>query len=201
MEIPEIHVMKRINWQFFGTLTFKKERMPTANRFELWYALARTLAEWHDVDFSYLLWVLRIEQGEVTGRTHFHCLIGGLPERAVRDAKRIQRADGTWDVNNPTCHALEATWGRLGLHKRDPQIRISRFSLYDARLNGAGYLCKCLGAEDSRLTKDIYETGKFSWGADELRLSDSVYKVARAYLRRSLRVDAKDKAKLSRGAC
>jgi hypothetical protein len=26
METPEIHVLNRINWQFFGTLTFKSER-------------------------------------------------------------------------------------------------------------------------------------------------------------------------------
>jgi hypothetical protein len=60
---------------------------------------------------------------------------------------------------------------------------ISRFSLYDARLNGAGYLCKCLGVDDSRLTKDIYETGKFDWGDNELTLSDSVIRVASTYLR------------------
>lgn len=183
MEIPKIHVMSKVEWQFFGTLTFKKERMPTASRFTLWFALARTLAKWYGVYFPNLLWVLRTEQGEVTGRTHFHCLIGGLPGTAVRDAKVIRRADGTWDVNNPTCHALEAKWGSLGLHERDPQKRISRFSLYAARLNGAGYICKCLGVETSRLTKDIYETGKFDWGDNELTLSDSVIKVARTYLR------------------
>ena len=183
MEIPEIHVMKRSDWQFFGTLTFKKERKPAANRLKLWFALLRNLAEWYDVDFSYLLWVLRIEQGEVTGRTHFHCLIGGLPKTAVRDQKKIQRENGMWDVNNSTCHALEAKWGRLGLHENDPQKRIARFSLYDAQLNGAGYLCKSLGVDDSRLTKDIYETSKFDWGDNELTLSDSVIKVARTYLR------------------
>ena len=183
MEIPEIHAMSRVNWQFFGTLTFKKERMPTAVRIKLWFALARALAKWYGVRFPNLLWVLRTEQGEVTGRAHFHCLIGGLPETAVRDAKVIKRENGTWDVNNPTCHALQAKWGRLGLHADDPQNRIARFSLYDARLNGAGYLCKCLGVDDSRLTKDIYETGKFDWGDNQLTLSDSVIRVASTYLR------------------
>jgi hypothetical protein len=28
MEAPEIHVLKEIPWQFFGTLTFKQERLP-----------------------------------------------------------------------------------------------------------------------------------------------------------------------------
>ena len=70
--------MSRVDWQFFGTLTFKKERVPTAVRIKLWFALARALAKWYGVYFPNLLWVLRAEQGEVTGRTHFHCLIGGI---------------------------------------------------------------------------------------------------------------------------
>ena len=42
MEIPEIHILSKIDWQFFGTLTFKSERLPERVRLALYYALLRT---------------------------------------------------------------------------------------------------------------------------------------------------------------
>lgn len=182
MELPEIHLMSKIEWQIFGTLTFKKERMPHRDRMKMWFAEIRTLAKWQKVYFPKLLWALRFEHGELTGHPHFHCLIGGLPQAAVSGGVRFQRENGSWDSNNRTCKALEAKWARMGLKKADPQNRISQFSLYDARLNGAAYMLKCLGVDQSRLAKDIYETAKFDWAAEELTLSDSVSRVVIAYL-------------------
>lgn len=174
MEIPDVHLMDKVAWQIFGTLTFKSERLSFARRQRMWFAEVRTLSRWHHVHFSKLDWVLRIEQGEATGRTHFHCLIGGLPKTAVSGGVRFQREDGSWDVGNRTTHSLEAKWARMGLDPADKQNRISRFSLYDARLNGASYLVKCLGVENSRLGKDIYESAKFAWEDRQLILSDSL---------------------------
>jgi len=175
MEIPEVHVMARVNWQLFGTLTFKSVRESLFVRSQkMWFAEVRTLSRWYHVHFPDLLWVLRIEQGEATGRTHFHCLIGGLPEAAVAGGVTFRREDGSLDVGNRTTHALEAKWARMGVHPADKQNRISRFSLYDARLNGASYLVKCLGVDDGRLGKDIYESSKFGWDDRQLILSDSL---------------------------
>ncbi len=174
MEIPEVHAMSLVEWQVFGTLTFKSERLSQARRIKMWFAEARTLAKWWHVHFPELLWVLRIEQGEATGRTHFHCLIGGLPKAAVSGGVAFQRADGSLDVGNRTTHALESKWARMGLTPADKKNRISRFSLYDARLNGAGYLLKCLDVDDGRLSKDVYETAKFLWDDRQLILSDSL---------------------------
>lgn len=183
MEIPEIHVIGRIEWQIFGTLTFKKANHPEAERRKMWFAEVRSLAKWYHVYFPDLLWVLRIEQGESTGRTHYHCLIGGLPEAAVSGGKRFLREDGTWDRGNRTTHALEAKWARMGLNPADKKDRISRFSLYDARPNGVSYIAKCLGDEHGRLEKDLYESGKFNLLENQLILSDSIHSVARAYLK------------------
>ncbi|WP_136063154.1 hypothetical protein [Pontiella sulfatireligans] len=174
--------MDKIEWQIFGTLTFKKERMPHHHRLKMWYAEVRTLAKWQHVYFPELLWALRFEHGELTGRPHFHCLIGGLPKAAVSGATKIRRAGGSWDVVNRTCHAMYAKWARMGLKESDPKDRISQFSLYDSRLNGGAYILKCLGVDESRLSKDIYETAKFNWEADELTLSESVTRVVSAYL-------------------
>jgi len=174
MEIPEINVMAVIEWQLFGTLTFKSERLSPERRLKMWFALARTLSRWYHTDFRKLLWVLRIEQGEATGRLHYHCLIGGLPGAAIAGGISIQRQGGDFDVVNRTTHALEAKWGRMGLHESDKQNRISRFSLYDSRLNGASYITKCLGVESGRFVKDVYETSKFGLGDNQLILSDSI---------------------------
>ena len=174
MEIPEIHVMSCVDWQIFGTLTFKKQRLSEARRLKMWFAEVRTLGRWWHVYFPELLWVLRIEQGERTGRTHFHCLIGGLPQAAVSNGRSFQRKDGSWDVGNRTTHALEAKWARMGLNSRDKRDRISRFSLYDSRLNGGAYLAKCLDIDETRYSKDVHESGKFNWGDNQLILSDSL---------------------------
>lgn len=188
MELPEIHLINKIDWQIFGTLTFKKERMPNGARTRMFFAQVRTLAKWYHVFFPELLWVLRTEQGELTGRTHQHCLIGGLPKAAVSGGVRFQYSKGDWDVKNKTCHALEENWGRMGLNPKDGQNRISRFSLYDSRLNGGSYLCKCLGIEENRISKDIYESGKFGSVLTDLTLSHSVERVCIAYLDRASRL-------------
>lgn len=185
MEIPDVHLMSKIEWQIFGTLTFKKERMPDHHRQKMWFAQMRTLAKWQHVHFSKLLWVLRTEQGEKTGRTHFHCLIGGLPKTALRDATLVKHQRGGHSWQNRTTHALHSKWARMGLNEKDTNLRISRWSIYQAHLNGASYIVKCLDGMESRDLADKYEAGKFVWGNNELTLSDSVFKVVSAYLRTS----------------
>ena len=157
--------------------------MPDHHRTKMWFALSRTLAKWQHVHFSKLLWVLRTEQGEKTGRTHFHCLIGGLPKMALRGARLVTHKGGGSSWQNPTTHALHAKWARMGLNEADTNPRISRWSIYQAHLNGAAYIVKCLEGLEGRHLADRYETGKFIWGDNELTLSDSVSKVVSAYLR------------------
>jgi len=41
---PEIFHLARIGWQFFGTLTFKQERLPERVRAGMWFAFARVTA-------------------------------------------------------------------------------------------------------------------------------------------------------------
>jgi hypothetical protein len=77
METPEIHVLNRINWQFFGTLTFKSERLPERVRLAMFFAYLRQFCRQFGLKFPKLLWCLRQEQGELTGRRHFHYLIAG----------------------------------------------------------------------------------------------------------------------------
>lgn len=200
MEVPEIHILNKIAWQLFGTMTFKKAYVPDGQRLKMWFALVRTLAKWHHVYFKQLLWVLRYEQGEATGRPHFHCLIGGLPKAALAGQEKIMRENGTWDVTNRTCHALHAKWAKMGLNPNDSQDRISQWSIYDDRLNGSAYILKCLVDDESRIFKDIYETGKFSNLEDrQLILSDSVIQVVQSYLTRNAVEQVKIRKRIRRG--
>jgi hypothetical protein len=153
METPEIHILSKIDWQFFGTLTFKSERLPERVRLALYFALLRRVAAEFRVHFPRLLWCLRQEQGEQFGRRHFHYLLAGLP------------ASG---VSKTTCFFQMSIWEKLG-------GGMARVSEFDPRLNGEAYILKCLGCADPG---DFYESAKFG-GHCQLMLLDSVYRVAR----------------------
>ena len=53
---------------------------------------------------------------------------------------------------------------------------MARVYEFDPRLNGEGYILKCLGYADPA---DYYESAKFGGGHCQLMLSDSVYRVAK----------------------
>ena len=155
MEIPEIHVLNRFAWQFFGTLTFKSERLPERVRIGLYFALLREFCAEFGMKFAHLLWCLRQEQGEIFGRRHFHFLVAG-----VRDSL----------VNPTTCFWLMDKWEKLG-------GGMARVHVFDSRLNAGSYILKRSGF-DERIGGDAYESAKFSSKACELMLADRVWKVA-----------------------
>jgi hypothetical protein len=79
---------------------------------------------------------------------HFHFLIAGLPLYAVQDA---------------TAMSIKAQWERLG-------GGMARVREYDSRQQGLEYLLKCLKAG-----ANLYEVTKFSYSADEVMLSNSIW--------------------------
>jgi hypothetical protein len=160
MESPDIHKLRLIDWQFFGTLTFTSERLPERVRLSLYFALMRKVGKQFRVFFPSLLWCLRMEQGEMTARRHFHYLLAGLPRQVVNPA---------------SCFFQMQTWEKVG----GGMARVHRF---DSRLNGAGYILKCLG--ETTDPGDSYESAKFGGGHCQLMLSNAAEKVM---LRRSMR--------------
>ena len=163
MEIPEIHVLNKVHWQFFGTLTFKKERMAEKHRLGMWFALLRLTARNFDMRFQKLLWVLRQEKGEQFGRTHFHYLLAGLERRCA---------------NSSTCFWLMDCWKKRG-------GGMSRVHVFDPRLNGGSYMLKTqYGFSDRTLGGDHYESAKFSSPDCELMIANSVWKVAKRRFKR-----------------
>ncbi|NRB76067.1 MAG: hypothetical protein HRU46_17030 [Verrucomicrobiales bacterium] len=164
MEIPEIHVLNQIRWQFFGTLTFRSDRLSERKRYGACFTLLRKISRQYKVPFDRLLWVLRREDGEKTGRTHFHYLLAGLDRRYE---------------NSTTCFWLMHRWETLrgGGH--------SRVEVFDPRLNAGSYILKGLGNfNDSTLGGGFYESAKFSSEESQLTIADAVWTVAERRLKR-----------------
>jgi hypothetical protein len=155
MEVPEVHVLNRVGWQFFGTLTFKSERLPERVRLGLYFALLRESKTVLGTKFAYLLWCLRQERGEMGGRRHFHFLLAGTQERTVIPT---------------SCFWLQAKWEQLG-------GGMARIRVFDTRLNAGSYMLSRSGF-DENIGADVYESAKFSDKACELMLADRVWKVA-----------------------
>ena len=155
MESPDIDKLRRIDWQFFGSLSFKSERLPERVRLSVYFATMREVAKQFRVFFPNLLWCLRQEDGESTGRRHFHYLLAGLPRQVVNTASRFFQM---------------ATWEQVG----GGMARVHRF---DPRLNGAGYILKCLG--ETADGGDSYESAKFGGGHCHLMLSNAAERVIR----------------------
>jgi hypothetical protein len=76
---PEIYALSLIEWQLFASLTFKSEKLPDAVRIKMFFALMREQADNFGVHFKQMIWCLRTEAGEATGRLHLHAIIAGLP--------------------------------------------------------------------------------------------------------------------------
>ncbi len=70
-------LLEQVDWQIFGTLTFKQARLPERIRIGMFFSTLRKLANRLNLHFSRLVWALRPEgDGKLTHR-HFHFLIAG----------------------------------------------------------------------------------------------------------------------------
>jgi hypothetical protein len=148
------YTLARVRWDVFGTLTFRS--VPSTKKaYGRAWAFMREAAELVQRPYSQLLIVLRAEFGEMTGRFHFHFLLGGTQ---TRNAITLS-------------HQLEHRWfGLFG------QGSISKCRPYDRSRAGVAYVTKCLGKENWGANE--YELGKFNL-ADTVTLSRSVFRVIR----------------------
>ncbi len=63
MENADVYVLSKLRWQFFGSLTFRSERLPERVRTSMFFALIRKAARDFRVYFPTLPWCLRLERG------------------------------------------------------------------------------------------------------------------------------------------
>jgi hypothetical protein len=142
--------LARVQWDFFATPSFKGT-VPRSNIcYGLAYCWLQELAKKCGVPYKRLLIALRGEEGEINGRFHFHCLIGGT---ATRNYHTLQhQAEWLWKI--------QSGGARVDVRQ------------YDHSLAGADYVAKCLGA-------NAYELNKYSF-ANTVTLSASVSRLIAA---------------------
>ena len=162
MEDPYVYQLCQVKWQFFGTLTFRSGRLPERVRLRMYFALMRKVCKQFRIHFKRSVWCLRLEQGEMLGRWHFHFLLTGLPRQ---------------NVTRSTYFFIMKTWEKSkGGH--------ARVRLFDPSLSGVGYTVKCLGLSDPA---DVYESAKFGHEASQLMLSDGLQEVLKSITMRTER--------------
>jgi len=143
------YTLARIDWDFFTTHTYKNPLPRPDVRAAMVWRWCQDVSKVSGVPYKNLLIALRREQGEIGGRPHEHCLIGGLT----------------------SCNMMTVRSQMMRSWKIISGNAFADFRLYDRSLAGADYICKCLGA-------NAYEVNKFSL-AEETTLSDSVFRVVR----------------------
>ena len=158
MKHPEAWAVGQVPWQFFCTLTWANRgsfKRPPSPRRQVcaFFAFAREAARVSGVHFKRLMWCLRAETGEITGREHYHCLLSVVGSK--------------W-VGITTCFFLMNYW------EKELGCGHARVRVFRPALGGVAYTCKDLA--ESLAGKDRYEFEKFFGTTTALTLSESVYR-------------------------
>ena len=75
LENPETFFLSSIYWQLFGGLTFRQADLSERSRLCMWFSFVREIARFNRLHLGNVLWVLRLERGDLAGRLHFHFLV------------------------------------------------------------------------------------------------------------------------------
>lgn len=153
---PEQNALRDTSWQFFVTLTFKREELSFGRRIKLFFGFCRKIASWFKIHFPRLKWALRMEEGEKNKRLHFHVLVAGLPESAV---------------NLVTCYAMEKLW------EKSMRVGIAKVRAWAQGQDAVAYITKGV-SEFSLVGANSYEHGKFG-GRCAVILSESLLCIRR----------------------
>lgn len=165
--LPEMWSLVKIEWQFFGTFTFREPSLrereygkSSFRRLSKFAAFGRKLHK--AIDYSPKNFgrrninCVRLEQGEIGGLWHYHFLMAGLGEH---------------QVNRSTAAFMKSLW--LRGHGGWSDVRV-----FDTSQNGIEYVSKCLDP------KNRYEFNKFGL-ARTLTFSPAFVRVIRAQERRN----------------
>jgi len=167
---PEAKAAGLVEWQLFTTLTFARDGLADKVKYSLLFAWLREVAKRSGVSFKRLKWLCRQEAGEITGRLHFHLLLGGLPPDYVTIANCF-RLMVLWD-HEPEKKAPNYEGKKL-------RVGMARVRKFSSDLDGVGYVLK--GFKDNLLSgADIYEFSKFSLDTSSVTLSEAlIYELQR----------------------
>lgn len=148
-------LLRQVDWQIFGTLTFKQARLPERFRLSMFFTMLRKLADRLHLYFPRLVWALRQDGDGLSSQRHFHFLLAGLPRHAA---------------TNRTCSFISDQWQRLG-------GGMARIALYDPTLDGVAYILKYSG---QAIQMGGIESAKFGPRNCELMLSNSLARMLMA---------------------
>jgi hypothetical protein len=137
-KLAEMFSLSRIEWQFFGTLTFREPFLRSRQdgksgylRFSRFLKFGRSLCRSLDYSANNFtdrnLNCLREEAGEIGGQWHYHYLMGGLGDNVV---------------NIGTCKFMEHLW------LNECGGGWTRIRVFDQRQSGVEYISKCLDPRD-----------------------------------------------------
>ena len=168
-KLPEMWALGKIEWQFFGTLTFRERSLRERESGKSGYRRhAKFLTfgrELHEaIDYSPKNFsrrninCVRLEQGEIGSLWHYHFLMAGL---------------GQHQVNKSTAYFINNLWLKGYAAGGWADVRV-----FDTSQNGIEYVSKCLDP------KNKYEFNKFGL-AQSLTFSPAFVRVIRAQERRN----------------
>jgi len=152
----DAYTLEKIDWDFFGTLTFAKVP-PRIVMLRMIHEFLRRVGAKFKCDYQWgLHWVVRHELGEMGGRPHFHFLIK-LPGSATSN-------------KTTSLHILKHLWKLTS--EKPGKIKAGGFvdiRTYDSSRNAASYVVKGTGWDNSKANE--YELAKFSqdraWSQDQ----------------------------------
>ena len=147
---PDSWILARMEWDIFGTLTWAEVPPRSVQEKCIAEFTRRVAKQVYKVPSTLdLLWGYRYEEGEKTGRPHWHCLIGAHQKAPTSNkttiAKQIKHIWENDVKQNKT--------------KYKPCVGFADVRAYDSSKAGAEYICK-----PALSARDFYELQKFNDG-------------------------------------
>jgi hypothetical protein len=181
VEKPDVYNLSSLEWQLFVTLTKARDNARPGALRKHWFSLCRRIACYGGIHFRELLWMLRIENGEIGDRFHFHALVGGLPPH-VPTLSLCYAIQEWWEHSVPLVVRQASRLvdgkpiGRFEMLSRD--CGMARVRIYDPSMNGLDY--NSPDSEEGKASTrspvngaNRYEATKFG-GASSVEYSKSV---------------------------
>ena len=161
---PDSWVLGKFEWDIFGTLTWANVP-PLSVQEKCTVELVRRVAKqiYHVPSHLDILYGVRYEIGEKTGRHHGHIVIGAYRNRPTTN-KTI--------IANQIKHIWENEVKQTKNKKHKPCVGFAKIRPYDSSLAGAEYICKpALSARDFYELSKFHDGFKLSDGSDATRVS------------------------------
>ena len=155
---PDAWILARMEWDIFGTLTWADVPPKSVQEKCVAELIRRVAKQVYKGTHLDILWAVRYEQGEATGRDHYHLLIG-----AYRNAPHTNK----YTLANQIKHIWENDV-KKNKTKYKPCVGHADIRPYDSSKSGAEYICK-----PALSARDFYELQKFNDGFKRVEFADA----------------------------